>query len=54
MHLLQAFSPLDATQLTNEEKSKAISSLMFLTQKRDGTIKAEPVLMKTKGVYVKR
>ena len=40
MHLLQAFSPLDATKLSGEEKSKAISSLMFITEKRDGTIKA--------------
>ena len=32
----------DAIKLTNEEKSKAISSIMFPTGKRDKMIKARP------------
>ena len=31
---------MDANALTDEEKQKAISSLMFLTEKQCGTVKA--------------
>ena len=41
MHLLKAFTPIDGNQLTEKEKLNAISSLMFPTEKRDGTIKAQ-------------
>ena len=40
MHLLKAFTPLDRIQLIEAKKSQATSSLMFLTKKCDGTIKA--------------
>ena len=40
MHLLQAFTPMDGNKLTKKEKSSARSSLMFLTEKMDGAIKA--------------
>ena len=40
LHLLQAFTQLDATHLTQKKGSYAISSLMFFIQKRKGSIKA--------------
>jgi hypothetical protein len=40
MHNMAVFSPVMKTDLTPEEKWKAISSLMFLKEKRDTTVKA--------------
>ena len=40
LHHVEIFQPIDPDKLTNEEKEKAIASLMFLTEKQDGTIKA--------------
>jgi len=40
IHDFGTYLPLDASQLTREEKKKAIEALMFLTEKRDGRIKA--------------
>ena len=40
MHNMAVFAPIMKTDLTPEEKKKAISSLMFLKEKRDATIKA--------------
>jgi hypothetical protein len=40
MHNMSVFSPVMKTDLFPEEKQKAISSLMFLKEKRDTTIKA--------------
>ena len=37
---MNALKPIDASLLSEEEKKKAIVSLIFLTEKRDGTIKA--------------
>ena len=37
------FEPMDITKLTPSEKSKAQDALMFLTEKRDGTIKGRMV-----------
>ena len=37
---MNALIPIYLTQLSAEEKKKAISSLMILMEKRDGTIKA--------------
>ena len=37
---MDAFQPLNPMLLTKEEKEGAIASLIFLTEKRDGTIKA--------------
>ena len=39
MHTLAVFAPIMKSDLTPEEKKKAISSLMFLKEKRDKTIK---------------
>ena len=37
--MLNMLYPVDEKDLSDEEKNKAMSSLMFLTEKRDGTIK---------------
>ncbi len=39
-HTLQCFFPRDARTLTREERRNALSSLMFLTEKRTGEVKA--------------
>ena len=39
-NVLNAFVPLDATTLTYEQRKNALASLIFLTEKRDGTVKA--------------
>ena len=39
LHERQCFRPIDVTKLSREEKSKALESLIFLTEKRDGRIK---------------
>ena len=38
---METFEPVQANKLTYDEKQKAIASLMFLTQKRDDSIKAQ-------------
>ncbi len=40
MHNMSVFAPIMKSDLTPEEKKKAISSLMFLKEKRDTTVKA--------------
>ena len=40
LHDLNTFEPLDADSLTDHDKKNSISSLMFLMEKRDGSIKA--------------
>ena len=40
LHEMDAFIPLNPSTLTQEQKERAIASLIFLTEKRDGTIKA--------------
>jgi hypothetical protein len=39
-HTLKCFVPKDPSTLTREERRIALSSLMFLTEKRDGEVKA--------------
>ena len=39
-HDLSVFVPVDATKLSQEERQEALASLIFLKEKRDGTIKA--------------
>ena len=39
LHERECFKPRDASKLTKEEKRKALESLIFLTEKRDGRIK---------------
>ena len=34
------YQPLDATKLTKKERMEALSSLLFMTEKRDGRIKS--------------
>ena len=36
----EVFKPVMLSELTKDEKEKAMDSLIFLTEKRDGTIKA--------------
>lgn len=38
--MLETFSPLDANTLTTEQRKSALGSIIFLTEKRDGVIKA--------------
>ena len=40
IHYITTFIPLDPNKLTIEDRIKALSSLMFLAEKRDGNIKA--------------
>ena len=43
LHRRTCFSPLAISKLTHDEKAKAQAALMFLTEKRDGTIKGRMV-----------
>jgi hypothetical protein len=40
LHMLNVYSPLSALSLSSEDKKKALSSLIFLKEKLNGTIKA--------------
>ena len=39
LHRRSCYTPLDVSELTPEEKNKAMMALMFLTEKRDKSIK---------------
>jgi hypothetical protein len=39
LHDLQAWRPIDATKLTHQERAMALSTVVFLKEKRDGSIK---------------
>jgi hypothetical protein len=43
LHKRNCFTPVDVSKLTATEKKKAMEALMFLTEKRDGTIKGRMV-----------
>ena len=43
LHQRNCFTPVDVSKLTQEEKNKAVEALMFLTEKRDGSIKGRLV-----------
>ena len=43
LHQRNCFTPLDVSQLSASEKCKAMESLMFLTEKRDKSIKGRMV-----------
>ena len=43
MHDRTCFRPIDINEMSPEEKKKAQVALIFLTEKRDGTIKAREV-----------
>ena len=40
IHDMGTYVPLEAAGLTPEQKAKALSSLMFIVEKRDGRVKA--------------
>ena len=40
LHYMETFEPVDLKMLTYEGRKKVIASLMFLTEKHDGSIKA--------------
>ena len=42
IHNMNALQSLDAKKLTEEEKKYVIASLIFLTEKRDETIRTRP------------
>jgi hypothetical protein len=39
LHMKDIFAPQDASKLSKEQKTNALESLMFLKDKRDGTVK---------------
>ena len=39
MHNMNVFRPIELKSLTNDDKKKALSSLMFLKEKRDSLVK---------------
>jgi hypothetical protein len=43
LHKRNCFNPVDVSTMTSSEKKKAMESLLFLTEKRDGRIKARMV-----------
>ena len=43
LHDRTCFKPIDVSTLTKEELQRAVNALIFLTKKRDGTIKAREV-----------
>ena len=43
LHDRQCFEPMDISKLTSVEKRKAMEALMFLTEKRDKTVKGRMV-----------
>ena len=52
---MDTFFPMDAETLTKEQRAKAISSLMFLKEKRDGTIKGRACAIGTpQRAYIKK
>jgi hypothetical protein len=40
MHDMNVFCPIEVESLTYDKKKKALSSLMFLKEKRDSLVKA--------------
>ena len=43
LHDRVCFRPIDPSKMTEQERIKAMELLIFLTEKRDGTIKARTV-----------
>ena len=43
LHKRTCFTPLPVKELTDEERRKAVKALLFLTEKRDKTIKGQMV-----------
>jgi len=54
-HDMNVFSPLDAAELSYEQRKKALASLMFLKEKRNGDVKARKCVVGTKQrEYIKK
>ena len=43
LHMRTCFGPIDILKMKPSEKAKAVEALVFLTEKRDGTIKGRMV-----------
>ena len=43
MHVMEAFTPMDATKLTYDDRNNSITALMLLTEKRNDDIKGRAV-----------
>ena len=43
LHRRECFTPISISDLTSDEKKKAVQALMFLSEKRDGTVKGRMV-----------
>jgi len=48
IHEMDTYTPMDAKKLSREEKNKALSAMLFLTQKRCGKVKARKVAVGSK------
>ena len=52
---MDAFFPVDPTTLTGEQQKRALASLMFLKEKRDGTVKGRACAVGTsQREYIKK
>ena len=52
---MDTFFPMNVNELTKEQRTRAISSLMFLKEKRDGTIKGRACAIGTpQRAYIKK
>jgi hypothetical protein len=43
LHKRNCFTPIDVAELTAEEKRKTVDALMFISEKRDKTVKGRMV-----------
>jgi hypothetical protein len=43
LHLREAFEPSNISELSTEDKKKTLNSIIFITEKRNGEIKARTV-----------
>ena len=48
IHDMGTYEPLDASELSRAERLKALSSFLFIVEKRDGRIKARKVVVGSK------
>ncbi len=43
IHDMDTYTPMDSSKLTKKQKKKALATLFFLVEKRDGRIKGRQV-----------
>ena len=48
IHTMGTYEPMDSKNLTKNQKQQALNSLLFITEKRDGRIKARKVAIGSK------